>query len=110
MLRAGALPVREARCIEWREGEKECPCGEGGETVDHFLLTCPRVSGMRDPYVDSGGEGCLTREMLCGYEGSVFQKERARIFLGRMWRVRASLERSDAAADREDKLLVLGRS
>ena len=55
ILRAGALPVRAVRCIEWSEGEKECPCGEGDETVDHFLLTCPRVSGVRDPYVDSGG-------------------------------------------------------
>lgn len=102
MLRAGGLPVRAARCIEWRNEATECPCGEGEETVEHFLLRCSRLSGLRREYGDSVGGDGLSIERLYGYEGVRSQRKMARMFVGKMWRERERMERSDAGGEHQE--------
>jgi len=52
LLRIDDLPLASASWLAFTTGPKECWCGEGNETREHFLLTCPSLQDTREAHMD----------------------------------------------------------
>ena len=51
LLRIDDLPLAAASWLAYATGLKECWCRGGNETREHFLLTCPALSDVREAHM-----------------------------------------------------------
>ena len=87
MLRIDDLPLAAASWLGRTEQSKSCWCGQGDETREHFLLSCPEMQDIRDshraniPALEPGRDPNIAlRYVLLGAEPSAADNvERARL-------------------------------
>jgi len=87
MLRMDDLPLAAASWLGRTGQSRSCWCGQGDETREHFLLSCPELQDIRDshraniPALESGRDPSIAlRYVLLGSEPSAADNvERARL-------------------------------